>query len=170
MAADKRANSKAFSTAETVASRYQTLSEWMDGARRSVRPNGRRPHSLFGHCGLTQPGTCFLRWRAVSSSKYSVRRPSGLRERGVKTKLMQLSSYLPRTEDGRADPDADVGAADNCSRRDDGRTKTSRVPVAVRLVFVSSFLIFLAATLLEPRCQMIQWTRKSRWKCERFFG
>ena len=129
MAADKRANSKAFSTAETVvAPRYQTLSEWMDGARRSVRPNGRRPHSLFGLNGLTQPGTCFLRWRAaVSSSKYSVRRPSGLRERGVKTKLMQLSSYLPRTDGGRAG--ADVGAAANCSRRE-GRTKTSRVPVA----------------------------------------
>ena len=32
-AADKRANSKAFSTAETVASRYQTLPEWMDERR-----------------------------------------------------------------------------------------------------------------------------------------
>ena len=32
-AADKRANSKAFSTAETVASRYQTLPEWMDESR-----------------------------------------------------------------------------------------------------------------------------------------
>ena len=41
-AADKRANSEAFSTAETVASRYQTLPEWMDERRgaqsvRSVR-------------------------------------------------------------------------------------------------------------------------------------
>ena len=32
-AADKRANSEAFSTAETVASRYQTLPEWMDESR-----------------------------------------------------------------------------------------------------------------------------------------
>ena len=32
-AADKRANSEAFSTAETVASRYQTLPEWMDERR-----------------------------------------------------------------------------------------------------------------------------------------
>ena len=35
-AADKRANSKAFSTAETVASRYQTLPEWM-GERRGIQ-------------------------------------------------------------------------------------------------------------------------------------
>ena len=39
-AADKRANSEAFSTAETVASRYQTLPEWMDG-RQGAQSNSR---------------------------------------------------------------------------------------------------------------------------------